>query len=257
MTACQSAHQEAKQLYQEAKQLLLPIAHVSAMQDSRCTPRHALPCMPCARCCPMGPSIYIPADLRRRLVYCTWSHALCLRSPRPLQAGRTCSTPAAARAQMLVQGGYRDNGITSACAVVNTDQWKWFQPHITVAAGGAAPAPRTGHALIAVRESIFMFGGLTEKGLTNELWVLDLDSLAWSQARSSSDVAAKLTCGARCMAACGPVWAHPRVSEHNLQRTIAVAAYAAAVNLLADDQLMRNGRCEQIMAGSTCWKCFC
>lgn len=47
----------------------------------------------------------------------------------------------------------------------------------------AMPAPRTGHALLAQRESVFLFGGLTERGLSSELWVLDLDSLAWSQVR--------------------------------------------------------------------------
>lgn len=80
---------------------------------------------------------------------------------------------------MFIQGGYRDDVITDSCAVVNVDHWKWFQPRVRNDAPG--PAPRTGHSLIAVRESIFLFGGLTEKGLSNELWVLDLDSLAWSQ----------------------------------------------------------------------------
>ena len=85
---------------------------------------------------------------------------------------------------MLVQGGYRDDAITAEVSVMNTDQWKWFQPHVRCDAACPVPAPRTGHSLVAIRDSIFLFGGLTEKGLSNELWVLDLDSLAWSQVRT-------------------------------------------------------------------------
>jgi hypothetical protein len=81
--------------------------------------------------------------------------------------------------QILVHGGYRNDAITTACSVVNTEQWKWFQPRMRD--GSAVPAARTGHSLVAIRENIFLFGGLTEKGLSNELWVLDLDTLTWSQ----------------------------------------------------------------------------
>ena len=84
--------------------------------------------------------------------------------------------------QMLVHGGYRNDEITGACSVLNTDQWKWFQPRTR--GEQTAPAPRTGHCLVAIRESIFLFGGLTEAGLSSELWVLDLDSLTWAQVRA-------------------------------------------------------------------------
>jgi hypothetical protein len=80
---------------------------------------------------------------------------------------------------MLISGGYRNGTITSATSVLNTDQWKWFQPRTR--GDRVAPAPRTGCCLVAIRESIFLFGGLTEEDLSNELWVLDLDSLTWSQ----------------------------------------------------------------------------
>jgi hypothetical protein len=83
--------------------------------------------------------------------------------------------------QMLVSGGYRNGNITAATSVLNTDQWKWFQPRVR--GDRVTPAPRTGCCIVAIRESIFLFGGLTEEGLSNELWVLDLDSLTWSQVR--------------------------------------------------------------------------
>jgi N-acetylneuraminic acid mutarotase len=39
--------------------------------------------------------------------------------------------------------------------------------------------PRVGHCIAAVRSKIFVFGGLTEAGLSDELWIFDLDTLTW------------------------------------------------------------------------------
>jgi hypothetical protein len=63
--------------------------------------------------------------------------------------------------------------------VLSTEQWKWFQPKMKVE--GPSPRPRAGHALVAIRDRVFLFGGLTEIGLSSELWILDLDSLTWSE----------------------------------------------------------------------------
>lgn len=80
---------------------------------------------------------------------------------------------------MLLQGGYRDGALTSAATVLSTEQWKWFQPKLR--APQPAPSPRCGHALCAVRSRLFLFGGVTESGLSNDLWILDLDALTWSE----------------------------------------------------------------------------
>lgn len=81
--------------------------------------------------------------------------------------------------QVLLQGGYRDGALTSAATVLSTEQWKWFQPKLR--APQPSPAPRCGHALCAIRSRLFLFGGLTEAGLSNEVWILDLDALSWAE----------------------------------------------------------------------------
>lgn len=88
-------------------------------------------------------------------------------------------SPDMGAAQVLLQGGYRDGALTSAATVLSTEQWKWFQPKLRAA--GPVPAPRCGHALCAVRSRLFLFGGVTEAGLARDLWILDLDALAWSE----------------------------------------------------------------------------
>ena len=71
--------------------------------------------------------------------------------------------------QLLCQGGYRNETLTSAVSVLNTEQMKWLQPNVKD--GAISPAARVGHAVVCIRERIYMFGGLTEQGLTNETWV--------------------------------------------------------------------------------------
>lgn len=62
--------------------------------------------------------------------------------------------------------------------MLSTEQWKWFQPKLRTS--HPSPSARSGHALCAVRSRLFLFGGLTETGLSNELWILDLDTLSWA-----------------------------------------------------------------------------
>ena len=71
--------------------------------------------------------------------------------------------------QLLCQGGYRNETLTSAVSVLNTEQMKWLQPNVKD--GAISPGARVGHAVVCIRERIYMFGGLTEQGLTNETWV--------------------------------------------------------------------------------------
>lgn len=47
---------------------------------------------------------------------------------------------------------------------------------------GVFPTPRVGHTMCIVRERVYVFGGLLDDGeLTNETWVMDLDSQQWSK----------------------------------------------------------------------------
>jgi Galactose oxidase, central domain len=63
--------------------------------------------------------------------------------------------------------------------ILSVEQWKWLQ--LRAREGKAAPSPRTGHALVCVRNRVLCFGGLTEAGLANDLWGYDLNSLTWTK----------------------------------------------------------------------------
>lgn len=78
-----------------------------------------------------------------------------------------------------MQGGYRDQSLTTAAAVLNTEQWSWLQPKVRD--GDNLFKPRVGHAMASIRSKIFVFGGLTEMGLSDELWIFDLETLSWAK----------------------------------------------------------------------------
>ena len=48
----------------------------------------------------------------------------------------------------------------------------WTKPMLT----GHAPGPRHGHAAVALGDEIFFFGGMSDAGYSNELFVLQLDA---------------------------------------------------------------------------------
>jgi hypothetical protein len=55
---------------------------------------------------------------------------------------------------------------------------------------GACPAARAAHSLVALdvgaKGSLFLFGGRTQTGRTNDLWRLDLSTVAWSLVKPSA-----------------------------------------------------------------------
>jgi len=51
----------------------------------------------------------------------------------------------------------------------------------TVDVSGRAPSPREGHSATAVNERIFVFGGFTEEGYSNDLYVLNVALMAWEK----------------------------------------------------------------------------
>jgi hypothetical protein len=83
------------------------------------------------------------------------------------------------RSRLLVLFGARGGEASSCASVLSADGLRWaaVQPK-----GGAEPPARLGHAAAAVRERVFVFGGVTGEGrLLGDLWVLDLDASSWTQ----------------------------------------------------------------------------
>uniref|UniRef100_A0A7S3QQQ5 Fibronectin type-III domain-containing protein n=2 Tax=Dunaliella tertiolecta TaxID=3047 RepID=A0A7S3QQQ5_DUNTE len=82
------------------------------------------------------------------------------------------------RTKILVFGGVKGELAASDISILNTDNMKWLVPQVK---GLEKPPPRHGHATCAVREKVFVFGGMSMEGaLLNDLWVYDQDSLTWT-----------------------------------------------------------------------------
>ena len=44
-----------------------------------------------------------------------------------------------------------------------------------------APKPRHKHACCTTRDQLFVFGGVVDGELTNELWILDIEVFQWHE----------------------------------------------------------------------------
>lgn len=82
---------------------------------------------------------------------------------------------------MYVFGGYGGVGVARRdlndlyCLDLNT--WAWQRRRCR----GAAPSPRSGHALCAVMSSLLVFGGSSATQQFCDMHVLDLSSMAWKE----------------------------------------------------------------------------
>jgi len=61
---------------------------------------------------------------------------------------------------------------------VRTCQWTLHEPT------GVSPAPRSGHSVCRVGESMYVFGGNTTEDSFNDLWEYAMDKRAWAQVRT-------------------------------------------------------------------------
>ncbi|KAF6250631.1 hypothetical protein COO60DRAFT_1681080 [Scenedesmus sp. NREL 46B-D3] len=82
------------------------------------------------------------------------------------------------RNKLMVFGGSTGEDASAAATVLSTDTMRWSS---VVANGLNQPPPRLSHAAAALRDKVYVFGGMTIDGhLLSDLWALDLDSMTWS-----------------------------------------------------------------------------
>ncbi|WIA13348.1 hypothetical protein OEZ85_006930 [Tetradesmus obliquus] len=82
------------------------------------------------------------------------------------------------RNKLMVFGGSTGEDASAAATVLSTDTMRWSS---ITANGLNQPPPRLSHAAAALRDKVYIFGGMTIDGhLLNDLWALDLDSMTWS-----------------------------------------------------------------------------
>ena len=55
-------------------------------------------------------------------------------------------------------------------------------PALQGGASAVSPVARSGHACASIREKVFVFGGAALDGsLLSDVWILDQDSMTWTQ----------------------------------------------------------------------------
>jgi hypothetical protein len=83
---------------------------------------------------------------------------------------------AMAKNKMVVFGGRRGNAMTNEVHIFNTDSLKWITPAVK-----GTCSHREYHSSCALREKVYVMGGISEEGdLTSDLWLLDFDTMQWS-----------------------------------------------------------------------------
>eukprot|EP00878_Enallax_costatus_P041461 GHUV01048247.1.p1 GENE.GHUV01048247.1~~GHUV01048247.1.p1 ORF type:complete len:624 (+),score=179.30 GHUV01048247.1:665-2536(+) len=85
---------------------------------------------------------------------------------------------AVGRNKLMVFGGSLGEEASAGALVLSTDTMRWS----SIATNSVhQPPPRLSHAAVAVREKVYIFGGMTIDGhLLNDLWCLDLDNMQWT-----------------------------------------------------------------------------
>ena len=81
-----------------------------------------------------------------------------------------------AKNKLVTFGGRWGNAMTNEVQIFNTDSLKWITPAVK-----GACDHREYHASCALREKVYVMGGVSEEGdLTSDLWLLDFDTMQWS-----------------------------------------------------------------------------
>jgi Galactose oxidase, central domain len=80
-------------------------------------------------------------------------------------------------------GGGDDDQVFGDVWVLNALTFTWHRPDIT----GPAPSARWGHSVSVFNEtSILVFGGHLGSQMTDEVWILDTEKLAWTQVETKA-----------------------------------------------------------------------
>jgi len=108
----------------------------------------------------------------------TWSEISASGSiPPPVHAPAAIYDPVNVR--MLVFGGGTDQGILSDLYELDLNTYTWT----ILSTNGTPPSPRWDHVAIynSQDQSMAVFGGRDTSDFFNDLWVLDLNTMTWSQ----------------------------------------------------------------------------
>ena len=92
-----------------------------------------------------------------------------------------------AGSHLVVFGGWRGpidgDDFLADMHVLDLDNRRW----VRVVARGDVPSPRGGHTLTCVGDSLFMFGGQTDQGASDELFMYSILDNRWSRIELSGD----------------------------------------------------------------------
>ena len=106
------------------------------------------------------------------------------------------TSTAVAKNKMVTFGGRHGNTLTNEVHIFNTDSAKWITPAVK-----GACSHRECHSSCALREKVYVMGGISEEGdLTSDLWLLDFDTMQWSMVSTYGQAA---PCPRRGHAMCG------------------------------------------------------
>jgi hypothetical protein len=80
--------------------------------------------------------------------------------------------------RLIIFGGYTANGYVNDLHICDTVNQLWISPYIS----GTPPSAREGMSMtyISNQNAVYLFGGAGQSGALNDLWILDLTTLSWT-----------------------------------------------------------------------------
>jgi hypothetical protein len=107
-----------------------------------------------------------------------------------------------AKNKLVTFGGRRGNAMTNEVQIFNTDSSKWITPAVK-----GTCTHRECHSSCALREKVYVMGGISEEGdLTSDLWLLDFDTMQWTTVSTYGQVWFALFTTLFCNQNTKPVW---------------------------------------------------
>lgn len=83
---------------------------------------------------------------------------------------------------IIIFGGYTSKGLNDELLLLDTVNQHWGHP-VSI---GLSPSPRKQHSLSKVSNKIWLFGGETDLGITNDLWYYEMYKRHWFQVSPSN-----------------------------------------------------------------------
>lgn len=97
-----------------------------------------------------------------------------LPTPRSNHAASTDSA-----GNLLIVGGYSDSGYLNDVWIFSLSEKRW----VTYNASGKLPTSRELTSMVLYNNQVYLWGGFHEGGVSDELYILDLDTIVWKVPR--------------------------------------------------------------------------